>query len=174
VPSPATLQPDQGSSTANFPKSRLYLGGAVMVIGFLSPLSIPLVAKIDMPESWLVAISGFLLLGIPEVLMLIAVAIMGEAGYAYLRKRFLQLLRRYGPAERVSLMRHRIGVCMFVLPLLVGLMSPYLGDLLPWHAEYQLQIAIALDLLLLSSLIVLGGEFWDKLRGLFVHGSSIH
>jgi hypothetical protein len=29
------------------------------------------------------------------------------------------------------------------------------------------------DLLLISSLFVLGGDFWDKLRALFVHGAKV-
>jgi hypothetical protein len=30
------------------------------------------------------------------------------------------------------------------------------------------------DVLLVSSLFVLGGEFWDKLRALFVHDARAH
>ena len=145
-----------------------------MVVGFLSPLSIPLVTQIDMPESWQIAVAGFLLLGIPEILMLIAVAIMGKAGYDFLRARFLHLLKRYGPPQQVSRLRHRIGACLFILPLLFGWLSPYASDLLPWLEAYELQIAIALDITLVTSLFVLGGEFWDKLRNLLVYGTTTH
>jgi hypothetical protein len=31
---------------------------------------------------------------------------------------------------------------------------------------------VASDLMFVSSLFVLGGEFWDKLRALFVHGAK--
>jgi hypothetical protein len=81
------------------PKSRIIWGGTILVIRFMSPLLIPLVAYMPISEKWAVAISGLLLVGIPEVFMLIAVAIMGKPGYEYLKKYLLRLLRRYGPAE---------------------------------------------------------------------------
>jgi hypothetical protein len=30
-----------------------------------------------------------------------------------------------------------------------------------------------MDLLLFSSLFVLGGDFWDKIRGLFIHDAVV-
>jgi hypothetical protein len=169
----ARQQAQQGDRPSSVPKARIYWGGVIMIVGFMSPLLIPIVASFDISAEWKVAVTGFLLVGIPEVFMLIAVAIMGKSGYEYLKKCLLSLLRRYGPAERVGVLRHRVGLCMFVVPLLIGLLSPYLGDMLPWHAERELQIAIASDIVFVSSLFVLGGEFWDKLRGLFIHNSRI-
>ncbi len=50
-----------------------------------------------------------------------------------------------------------------------GLGSPYLAHLLPGEDSNDLWLAIAGDVMLLASVFVLGGEFWDKLRALFVH-----
>ncbi len=61
---------------------------------------------------------------------------------------------------------------MLVLPLLFAWLSPYLGRHIPGYASQPLAFAIAGDALLLSSLLVLGGEFWDKLRSLFHHGAT--
>ena len=173
MPSHTEKQENQGNSGAASPKSRIFWGGLILVIGFISPLAIPFVNSLAVSGPWKVAISGLLLVGIPEVFMLIAVAVMGESGYAYLKRRLLSLLRRHGPPERVSVLRHRIGVAMFILPLLVGLLSPYVGDLVPLYAERELSVAITFDILFVSSLFVLGGEFWDKLRGLFNHGARM-
>jgi hypothetical protein len=163
----------QADIPSALPNARIYSGGVIMIVGFMSPLLIPVVANFDMSEEWKVAVTGFLLAGIPEVFMLIAVAIMGKSGYQYLKKCARRLLRRYGSAERVGVLRHRIGLCMFVVPLLIGHLSPYVADVLPWHAERELQISIASDIVFVSSLFVLGGEFWDKLRGLFIHEAGM-
>jgi hypothetical protein len=53
--------------------------------------------------------------------------------------------------------------------VLVGWASPYVGTYLPGFEAHPLYYAIAGDGLLLVSLFVLGGEFWDKLRSLFIH-----
>ena len=139
----------------------------------MSPLLIPIVGRATIPGQWKVAIVGVLLVGIPEVFALIAVAVMGNAGYAYLKKCVMNLFRRYGPPKRVSGIRYRIGLGMFIVPLLIGVLLPYVGDMLLLSPERKLQVLISSDLLFVSSLFVLGGQFWDKLRGLFVHRARI-
>jgi uncharacterized membrane protein len=165
--------PNETKTLKAAPKGRLFWGGLIMLAGFMSPLLIPLVDNLNISDGWKVALAGLLFAGIPEIFALIAVAIMGKSGYEYLKIRLMNFLHRYGPAERVGIARHRVGICMFVLPLLIGFLSPYVGDMLPWYAEYELQIAIAFDVVFVSSLFVLGGEFWDKLRGLFSHKTKI-
>jgi hypothetical protein len=65
--------------------TRLTIGGAVIVVGFLSPLLIPLVASTNWSIGLISAVSGLLALGIPEVFMIIGVAIVGKDGYQFLK-----------------------------------------------------------------------------------------
>jgi len=58
---------------------------------------------------------------------------------------------------------------MFVLPLLFGWLGLYFAHYIPAYDDYRLVFNISGDLLLLSSFLVLGGEFWDKIRALFIH-----
>jgi hypothetical protein len=60
---------------------------------------------------------------------------------------------------------------MFLLPLLFGFLTPYVGQLIPAHYAHPRLYGLAGDPLLLISLFVLGGQFWDKLRALFIHGA---
>ena len=173
MPKQAAQLEQQGDSVPAISKSRIFWGGLILIIGLMSPLAIPVFNNLAISEQWKVLISGLLLVGVPEVFMLIAVAVMGKSGYAFLKTRLMSLLRRHGPPERVSVFRYRIGLAMFVLPVFVGLLSPYVGDLLPLYAERELAVAIAFDILFVSSLFVLGGEFWDKLRALFIQGAKV-
>jgi hypothetical protein len=58
---------------------------------------------------------------------------------------------------------------MFLVPMLWGWLTPYVAQEIPGYEEHRLAVGLLGDLLLLSSLIVLGGEFWEKLRALFIH-----
>lgn len=163
-----------GEMTTPPSKSRLLLGGVVFVSGFLVPLAVPLVALTDLPSGWKTALSGLLLFGIPEVFMLLAVAILGKPGFAYLKAlMFGYLGRRLAPPERVGVLRYRIGLVMFTLPLLLAFVTPYAGELIPGYETYRIWYGLTGDLLLLFSLFVLGGEFWDKLRALFLHEARV-
>ena len=62
---------------------RLRLGLIVFVIGFLSPLLIPLVTASELPTKWKAVISGTLAVGIPELFSIVAIAIMGKSGFNY-------------------------------------------------------------------------------------------
>jgi hypothetical protein len=157
------------------PRARLIVGGAVFVAGFAAPALIPVVAASGLPASWKTALSGLLMVGIPELGMVIAVAILGKDGFAFLtggiKRRLGAFFKQHGPAEHVSATRYKIGLAMFLVPILIGWAAPYLGHHIPFYEGNELLYAIVGDVLLFSSLFVLGGEFWDKLRSLFVHGA---
>jgi hypothetical protein len=54
---------------------------------------------------------------------------------------------------------------------IAGWLAPYLGRHLPGFDPGQLIWAVTGDVVFVASFFVLGGEFWDKLRSLFVHGA---
>ncbi len=73
--------------------------------------------------------------------------------------------------EQVSPARYRIGLVLFLVPLGIGWVQPYLSGVVEALGQYRIAVGIGGDVLLLVSLFVLGGEFWDKVRALFVHGA---
>jgi hypothetical protein len=155
-------------------KGRLYAGGAIFVTGFLSPLLVPLVTASSLPVGWKTALSGLLLVGVPELAMLVAAAVMGKAGFNYLKQWLFGFLgKHFAPPETVSPIRYRIGLVLFSIPLLFGWIAPYVSGHFSLLEEHRLLFAIMGDLLLLSSLVVLGGEFWDKLRSLFIRRAKV-
>jgi hypothetical protein len=162
------------STETSLPKGRLYAGGTIFVAGFLSPLLVPLVTASTLPVGWKTAISGLLLVGVPELAMLVAVAVMGKAGFNYLKQLLFGFLgKHFEPPETVSSIRYHIGLVLFSIPLLFGWIMPYIAGYFPILDEHRLVFAIIGDLFLLGSLFVLGGEFWDKLRALFIHRAKI-
>ena len=148
---------------------RLRLGLAVFVIGFLSPLLIPLVTVTELPIKWKAVISGILAVGIPELFSIVAVAIMGKPGFYYIKEHFFGFLKKYGPADRVSPTRYRVGLIMFGLPILFGWLAPYVPIIISGYDVQGLTVNLIGDVMLISSLFVLGGDFWDKIRSLFIH-----
>ena len=158
----------------SLPKGRLYAGGAIFVAGFLSPLLVPLVTVLPLPVGWKTAVSGLLLVGIPELAMLVAAAVMGKAGFSYLKQLLFGFLKKhFTPSETVSTIRYRIGLVLFTIPLFYGWIEPYISGYFPILEEHRLLFAFISDLIMLCSLFVLGGEFWDKLRALFIHKAKI-
>lgn len=160
-----------GTEVSLASKSKLALGGTILVIGFLTPLLIPFVRSSDLSLAWKNSLSGFLALGIPEIFMLIAIAVMGKPGYELLKKFFFQFLRRNAPPRTVSKSRYRLGLVLFSIVLIFGFALPYIISYSDLLAEPLLYITLGSDAILIISLLILGGDFWDKLRSLFIYNS---
>ena len=154
-------------------KARFRLGTTIFIIGFCSPLLIPLVTATDLSTKWKATLSGALAIGIPELFSIIAIAIMGKPGFQRLKDIFFGFMKKHGPPEKVSLTRYRVGLVMFVIPLLMAWILPYIGHLIPFYQNNFIPFSIVGDLLFISSVFVLGGEFWDKLQALFVYGAKV-
>lgn len=152
--------------------TRLIIGGLLFVGGFLSPLLIPLVTQSELPGNWKVFLSTGLVAGLPEVGMVLAAAVLGRQGFALLKEKLFSLLRKHTAPAAVSARRYRIGLFMFLTPLVLGWLWPYVAHFFPTLASESLAPSILFDLLFASSFLVLGAEFWEKVRRLFVYDAS--
>lgn len=163
-----------GESTAEQPAPgwRFRVGVLFFVLGLVSPVFVPLVAASALSAEWKATLSGLFLLGIPELFWLVAAAVLGKPGFNYLKGKVFGFFKKYAPPEAVSRTRYRVGLALFLFPLLFGWLAPYVSHLIPGYEEHRLALGIAGDLMLLTSLFVLGGEFWDKLRSLFIYGAK--
>ena len=155
------------------PKGKLVTAGIIFVGGFLSPLLIPIVTSSGLSAGWKAALSGLLALGIPELFMIIAVTVAGKDGFNYIKSKVFGFLKKHGPADTVSKTRYRIGLVLFFIPIIVGWLLPYFTHLIPSYEENRNIISVVGDVVLITSLFVLGGDFWDKLRSLFVYGAKV-
>jgi hypothetical protein len=151
---------------------RFWVGVIFFALGFICPLFIPLVTASDISTSWKAILSGVLMLGIPELLWIIAVAFMGKEGFNYIKTRIFGFLKQYAPPDRVSKTRYRIGLVMFIVPLFFGWLGPYFTYKISGYETYRFIVNLAGDVVFLLSFFVLGGDFWDKIRALFMHGAK--
>ena len=152
---------------------RFRLGLIILVVGWLSPLCIPLITATELPTRWKTIISGALAVGIPEVFTVAAIAIMGKSGYNLIKERIFSFLKKHGPPDRVSLTRYRIGLIMFVLPVLFAWLGPYGAHQIPGYETHRFVVSLIGDLMFVASLFVLGGDFWDKIRALFSYNAKV-
>jgi hypothetical protein len=160
---------DYNSEAEKIPTSRFVLGITIFVLGQLTTLLIPFVTASNLSGELKAVLSGVFFFVTPQIAIVWAISILGKSGYEYLRKLILTKLKKYGPAEVVSPIRYRIGLILFITPLLIGWIEPYIGHLIAKLEINRNVIAITGDIMFISSFLVLGGEFWDKVRSLFVY-----
>lgn len=152
---------------------RLKLSATLFGLSIVLPLiGVPIVTALDLSRTITASLSGGLLL-VGELLGVAAVAVVGKSGYALIKKKVFGFVRQYGPPNKVSRLRYRIGLVMFCMPLVFGWGAVYAAHVTPVFNNMSLYYAVGGDLILLSSLFVLGGDFWDKIRSLFIHDAEV-
>lgn len=148
---------------------RAAAGMILFVLALICPVFIPLVAVAPLPVGWKTVISGGLAVGIPELLTLAAIALLGKAGFELIKRRVFGWMKRLAPAARVSRTRYRIGLVLFVAPILFGSAAAYAPQAIPGYGAHRIAFNLAGDILFLTSLFILGGDFWNKVRSLFLY-----
>jgi hypothetical protein len=101
------------------PTARLAAAIPLFLVAIACPFLGASILASDLPtgtKAW----AGLLFFPIPELFDITAIAILGKPGFAWLKSALSRLLGRYGPPEQVGRVRYRIGLVMFVLPLLAG------------------------------------------------------
>jgi hypothetical protein len=159
----------------NYPRPplvRLISGTVIFVSGFLSPALIPWVLSTSLADGIKAVLSGLLAFGIPELFMIIAAAVMGKDGFNYIMGALGRFLKPLAPPGHVSKTRYTIGLFMFFVPVAMGWLAPYFNHHIPFYEKNELIYNITGDGMIFLSLFVLGGNFWDKLRSLFVRGAK--
>lgn len=121
--------------------------------------------------------AALLIFPMPELLDLTAVAIVGKPGFLYLKKKVLGFFKPYvaplAPPDEVSATRYRIGLVLFAAPLAFGWLAPYFGHNIPGFMMHGLWFHVLGDVLFLASFFVVGGNFWDKFRALFIRDAKV-
>ncbi len=152
---------------------RVKLGIGIFAFSILLPLGrIAVAASLGLPGTTMAGVTGAVLV-IAEVLGILAVAVMGEPGFLHMQSRVFRFVKQYGPPREVSRIRYRVGLVMISGPILFVWLFPYFEAWLPGISAHPFPYVIGGDILIAAGLFVLGGDFWDKVRTLFVHSDKI-
>jgi hypothetical protein len=166
-----TEQTAPAAAAAPPPKKRLYLVLGAFVVAWLVILAgVPLISASSLSMSVKATLTAVLVIGAPKIALLASIAILGKPGFAYLKTLVFGYMK---PPAEVSPARHRVGIVMLVSAIVFSVLEPYLIPFLPSYTEHGRLYSAAGDLMMIGSIFVLGGDFWDKLRALFIRDAKV-
>ncbi len=162
---------EQPSEAQAAPGWRIKVGFACFIYGLIAnPLLIAILTLIG-GTRFAAKIGGLLVFG--EVMLVAGAAIAGKQGYAYVKATVFGYLKKAAPPQKVSKIRYRFGLLIFLIPVFFGLALPYFGKYIPGLPTHTILYSVIGDIMLVIGLFLLGGDFWDKLRSLFVQSSTV-
>ncbi|MCX6277228.1 MAG: hypothetical protein NT004_03915 [Bacteroidetes bacterium] len=150
------------------PGFRFYIGLAIFITSFfMLPIGLTL-REFVVGSFW----KGFVLaiFWISAPLMKIgSIALLGKSSYAWINYRMHYIYHHVAKPHKVTPLRYNIGLALFILPFLPNYMISFMPHMFHITLHTRYFIIIASDVVFIFSLFVLGGDFWDKLRALFIY-----
>jgi len=169
-----TAMPTDTVREESLPKGRLTLGFVIVLVGQSFPLLVPVVVASELPTEWKTALSGICAFGFPNISIFTAIVLLGKSGFAAIKKKiFGWFKKQFAPPDVVGKLRYTVGLMLFFVPVFLGWSGVYLSGVLPMAKIYSTKWALISDSIIIVSLFVLGGDFWDKLRSLFVRKAKV-
>lgn len=153
---------------------RFKTGIAIICVMAASWLLVPILAMAGAAGSRIAALTGILFIS-NKVLLLLVIAVMGKSGFQQLKSRLFSRFAKPAPTTdgEISPLRHRIGLVMLCLPLISAFLEPYIDTLWPGLRPNFWQAQALGDVMLIGSFFVLGGNFWEKVRALFIRTARV-
>ena len=154
------------------PGVRFYLGLLVLILSlFMLPAGLFL--QHHVPHHFWRAFVLSIFWAFGPIMKLSSVAIMGKPSYLWIKYEFWHLFVKVIQPHQVSKLRYTIGLVLFCLPIIPTYMISYAPKLFLLTYEWRLILNLIIDGLFIISLFVLGGDFWDKLRALFIYTAKV-
>ncbi len=151
---------------------RFKLGIAIVGLAVALWLLVLLAGALGVPAARIAALTGVVFIA-NKVLLLTCIAVMGKAGFQQLKGLIFGYFKTLAPGDTVGPTRHAVGLVMFCLPLLSSMLEPYVDQLWPGLRPNMWQLQALGDLMLIASFFVLGGDFWNKVRALFIRTARV-
>jgi hypothetical protein len=153
---------------------RFKLGLLFFVLGWICPLFVPFVTSSDLPTETKALLSGLLFLGAPEIFSVISIVFLGKTGFNFIKSKIFYFLKQAVPRGEVSRMRYKLGLFMLLFHAIYANLIFYAPNVIIGYSEYHITMNLVAEFLFLVTLFVLGGDFWEKLRALFIYDAKAH
>jgi NADH:ubiquinone oxidoreductase subunit H len=163
--------PDPGVQASALPVLirdwRFYVGIAALILSLILPLFALLVPLLGLSVAESAVVVGFLIAGGPEIIGLVGIALLGRNAFQYFAYRIKHVVRQVVLPKRVSKTRYYVGLTINLASLLPLYIYGYFPTWLP-SGDTRIHILAAADVSFILSMFILGGEFWEKFRRLFI------
>jgi hypothetical protein len=153
---------------------RFQFGLFFFCLGWICPLFIPVVTRSILSTEIKTFLAGFLLIGAPEIFSVLSIIILGKSGFNYIKSKTFAFIKRAVPHGKVSRIRYRIGLFMLLLHVFYANLIFYTPHLITGYSENRLMMNLVAEFLFIVTLFVLGGDFWEKIRALFLYDAKAH
>jgi hypothetical protein len=164
-------EPASGIMIPQNPGARFYIGLGIFILSFFmlpTGLFLQRFAETHIAKHLIV---GIFWISAP-LMKISSVAVLGKPSYLYIKSIFRIHVIRVIKPYHASRLRYNIGLFLFFIPVIPTYIMAYAPQFFSDNFYLRLILNISVDVVFITSLFVLGGDFWDKLKALFIFSSK--
>jgi hypothetical protein len=154
------------------PGARFYIGLGIIILSFFMLPTGLFLERFAHHHYLKHLIVGIFWLSAP-LMKISSVAILGKPSYLYIKSIFRRHMARVIKPYHASRIRYNIGLFLFCLPVIPTYILAYAPQFFSENFYFRLILNISFDVVFITSLFVLGGDFWDKLKALFIFSAKV-
>ncbi|NGX27562.1 MAG: hypothetical protein K940chlam6_01500 [Chlamydiae bacterium] len=147
---------------------KYYVGLSFLSLSLILPLLGFLVPFLDLPIRVMTVLIGALSIGGPEIMIILAVIFLGKERILYFKNQVWKFFKKKKMPKPVSKSRYYFGLIVFFGSILPLYFNAYFPDILPKDEDMRFLVLISADLLFVLSFFILGANFWEKFKRLFI------
>ncbi|NGX40159.1 MAG: hypothetical protein KR126chlam1_01504 [Chlamydiae bacterium] len=147
---------------------KYYLGITFLVLSLVLPLCGFLVPFFDLPIALKGVLIAMLSIGGPEIMVILAAVCLGKKYIVYIKNKIRNFFRLKKPPKPVSKRRYYFGIVVMLCSAIPLYMAAYFPNALPVDETRRFLLTVSGDLTFVLSFFILGANFWEKFKRLFV------
>lgn len=141
-----------------------------IILSLICPVFGLIVPFFGLSEAITATLVGVFLIGGPEVFLILGIALAGKQAFTTIKQKALSLLGITPSTQPVGRLRYNVGLILLIGSILINWALQYWGFFIeiPEHTYQLVMTTFIFDIVMIASIFVLGPQFWDKLKKLFV------
>lgn len=151
---------------------KFYIGISCLVMSCILPLLGLIVPFLHLSLAVSSIIIGILTIGGPEILILLAVAFLGKETLTFIKQKVFAFFKRKKTIKPVSKFRYYFGLSILLASGIPLYLDAYFPHWLPDDKKIHYFVLVFSDLVFVSSFFILGDNFWEKFKNLFIYNDD--
>lgn len=146
-----------------------------IILSIICPILGLIVPFLGFSHTITATLVGIFLIGGPEVFLILGMVLAGKQALTTIKQKALSWFGITTIPQPVGRLRYNVGLTLLVGSILINWALQYLSFFIdiPEHTYTLVMTTFIFDIIMIASIFVLGPQFWDKLKRLFVWEAGV-
>ena len=134
---------------------KFYTGFVFFVLSMILPLIGFLIPFLDFPLIFTAILTPFLMIGGPELMVLLAVLFFGKNTLVYYKNKIYKIFKKTPKHKPVSKFRYYFGLTVMLISIAPIYFTGYFPEIMPEEFQHRFYIILSADILFIISFFIL-------------------